>query len=289
MKGRPAILTDLDNTVYNWVDFYAPCFRAMVHTLSGKTRIAESEIVSQFRKVFSLFGSVEYPFSIQHLDLCQNLPKDKIRELVYLGQLAFGRTRRKRLQPYPGVRETLKWANNQKILVLGVTNAPLYLAWRRIERLGLSGFFAGIVAGEDFPLPEGDIFAAEYRSKSNAVQRKLRWSLRSIKKKPDPAMYQDVLTAFQLSPSETWVVGDSLAKDVAPALAIGAKGVWARYGNVWEAHNFQTLLSITHWSEAQIVNTYSHHEVVPTAVIDSFAQLQNVVQPEQLSLLSDIS
>ena len=31
MKIEVAILTDLDNTIYNWVDFYAPCFRAMLY------------------------------------------------------------------------------------------------------------------------------------------------------------------------------------------------------------------------------------------------------------------
>src|SRR5271165_4781048 len=99
---KTVLLTDLDNTIYNWVDFYAPCFRAMVHTVSDHTSLDEKVVVQQFRDVFEKFGSLEYPFSIQKLAVCSEMPPPEIKKLVNAGTVAFGRTRRRRLKPYPG-------------------------------------------------------------------------------------------------------------------------------------------------------------------------------------------
>src|SRR5205807_8049772 len=188
-----SILTDLDNTIYNWIDFYAPCFRAMVHVIARHTATEEQHVTQQFKDVFAKFKSVEYPFSIQHFELCSGLNPERVKQLVYLGQMAFGRARRNHLKIYPGVVHTLAWAMRNHIPVVGVTNAPLYLAWRRLVRLGLSRFFVGIVAGEDFPVPEDDIYAADYKSTVIATQTEVRWHVLALRKKPDPAMYEDVL------------------------------------------------------------------------------------------------
>jgi FMN phosphatase YigB (HAD superfamily) len=285
MTPRAAILTDLDNTIYNWVDFYAPCFRAMVHVLARKTKIAESDITHQFRNVFSRFGSVEYPFSIQRLDLCHGRSDSEIRELVYLGQLAFGQARRKHLKPYAGVHDTLAWARRNNITVVAVSNAPLYLAWQRLFRLKLQGVFDGIAAAEGFSIPTDDIYASEYQSKRPLITGKLALYLPPDRLKPNPQMYTDVLAALDVRADETWIVGDSLAKDVAPALAIGANGIWARYGTEFEKRNFDTILEITHWSKGQITEVYNEQQVTPMAVIGTFSDLQDIVRTAQMRLL----
>src|ERR1035438_9588211 len=99
---RPAklLVVDLDNTVYDWTSFHAPSFRAMVHAISGHTDLPESEIIEQFKEVFHLHESVEYPFAVQKLRLCHYLSRDEVDTLVHASQVAFGRTRRRRLRPY---------------------------------------------------------------------------------------------------------------------------------------------------------------------------------------------
>jgi len=285
MKHSAAIITDLDNTIYNWIDFYAPSFRAMVHVLAKQTNVSESRITQEFRDVFFRFGSTEYPFAIQNLNLCSTLTSERVRRLVYLGQMAFGRSRRKHLRAYPGVLETLQWALKNRIAVVAVTNAPLYLAWRRIERLGLGRFFTGIVAGEDFPIPGDDVYAREYQRKLESRPKNLELYLHSSKRKPDPAIYNEIFTIINVPKERIWVIGDSVPKDVIPAVAVGAKGVWARYGTIYREDNYKTILSITHWSEEQITTTYSRPSAEPMAVVDSFSDLQLLVETDQLSLL----
>ncbi len=44
--------------------------------------------------------------------------------------------------------------------------------------------------------------------------------------KPDPAIYQAALSRLQADPRESAMVGDSLAKDCAPARGLGLKAIW---------------------------------------------------------------
>ena len=61
-------------------------------------------------------------------------------------------------------------------------------------------------------------------------------------------MYELAFSQLEVSPRDAIVVGDSVQKDLAPAMAMGATGVWARYGTEFERRNFDTLLSLTMWS-----------------------------------------
>jgi FMN phosphatase YigB (HAD superfamily) len=96
-------------------------------------------------------------------------------------------------------------------------------------------------------------------------------------------MYRTVMQALELDAPRTWIIGDSLAKDIGPALAVGAVGIWARYGATYDARNFQTLLAITHWSEEKIRAVYEE-EVVPTFVVDSFSELMRIIPGRQRTL-----
>jgi len=98
-------------------------------------------------------------------------------------------------------------------------------------------------------------------------------------------MYSQVIADLQLQPHQVWVIGDSLHKDVRPALEIGARGVWAKYGLSFDRDNFQTLLAITHWTQQRIEDTYSENAVRPDAVVETFAELRKLIPAEQGSLL----
>jgi FMN phosphatase YigB (HAD superfamily) len=256
----------------------------MVHTLAWATRVPEGEINKQFREVFSRYRSVEYQWSIQQLPLCDNLSSDEIRRLVYIGRRAFDLTRKKHLKPYPGVEETLEWAFRSGIVVIAVSNAPLYLAWRRIQRLGLQAWFSGIAASEGFAPPENDMYAQDYKSKRPLMVNKVELAITREHLKPSPRMYLDVLERLHIDPRDTWVVGDSLSKDVRPAMEIGANGVWASYGTVYREENLATLLDITHWSSAQIEDTYAGVAVTPTATIGAFQELMDLIPKPQMTL-----
>lgn len=283
----PVILTDLDNTLYNWVDFFAPSFRGMLHALSRRMNVSEEVLAQDFKNVYKRFGSLEFSFSIQELDHCKGLREEEVQKLVDLGRHVFKMVRDKNLRPYYGVKETLEWCNKNGIKVVGVTNSPLFHAKMRLKQLHFDNLFYGLAAWE------GNIF--EDNKYTNTVSKRLNekgyrtklkreWAFPSSQIKPNPIPYLQVINDLKISHKNTYVIGDSIAKDLKPADDIGAITIWAKYGLNFLKENFDTLLMITHWDKQQIENTYEHKQIVPTHIIDSFSQIKEIIPKPQLNL-----
>ena len=145
---QTVLLTDIDNTLYDWPSFFAPSFRAMINVLSRELAIAEETLYDECRKVFAQYQSLEYPFYIQELESVKTADIERRRHLIKSGRGAFNSVKKKWLQPYPGVVDTLKWLNYQGVLVVAVSNAPVYLSQQRLWELKLDTWLDGLVGWE---------------------------------------------------------------------------------------------------------------------------------------------
>lgn len=273
--NQSLIITDLDNTLYNFVDFFAPSFRSMVHALSYKTGIDENSLISQFKDVYARHDTIEYRDAVEELALCRGKSKDKITELVYLARLAFDRTHRKTLKPYSKVRETLFWANESCIPVVGITNAPMRVALYRLGQLELAEYFVGVAAYEGTE----DIELGSIRSRI-----KKRWHLKKTELKPSPLGYCRIFDDENLNSEKRYVIGDSLEKDLAPAMSIGAIGIWAKYGAKFDKKNLETLLRITPWGQEKINQAYHVSDTSPDFIIQNFEDITAIVPQNQLTI-----
>jgi len=285
--SQPIIITDLDNTVYNWVDYFAPSFRAMVHAIARQTKIGEEDILADFKNVYEKHGSLEYSFSVQELDLVKHMNPEDVRELIRIAKAAFSVTRQKHLAPYPGVKETLVWARKNGVRVIGVTNAPIFQARQRLRRLNIDIFFYGLAGWEGHQIRE-DEWTEDIRKQVEdggyAARIEKLWPLKHDDLKPNPVGYLMIIDTLKVSHKNTYVIGDSLAKDVAPAIDIGAVGIWAKYGLDFDKKNFDTLLKITHWDSNKVASVYNERLTNPNHTVSSFAELSSIVKPDQMSL-----
>lgn len=285
----PVLLLDIDNTLYDWPAFFAPSFRAMLHVISRNLGIPEETLYSECKDVFSRMRSLEYAFLIQELPSVRDLDTDRVRRLIELGRGAFKRVQKVRLQPYPGVSETLQWFDQQQVPVVGVTNSPMYRAQQRLSELHLDTLFSGLVAWEGFegnaadPRTEGFVTRGRERQRSRIQRRVL---VPEADCKPNPRHYAIALESFSSDPKVAWAVGDSLAKDLAPAADLGIHTVWARYGSGYDPDdkNMATLLRITHWNDQRIETTYTSTDFRPEHTIDRFSQLRDIVPVELVTL-----
>ncbi|MCL4299776.1 MAG: HAD family hydrolase [Anaerolineae bacterium] len=282
------ILTDLDNTIYNWVDYFAPSFRGMVHALSKRTGIAEDNIIANFKRVYGQEETLEYAFSVQKLEMCRGKSEDEIKELVRVAKGAFSRVRGKNLKPYPNVKETLVAFKKENIPIIGVTNAPIFQAERRLRQLRLDGLFYGLVGWQGRDVPEDYPWTKEIKQRAEQGKYPTRitekWSLTPDKLKPNSFGYLKVIEKLGVDIEQVYCVGDSLHKDIKPALELGAIGIWARYGQSYKPENFETLLAITYWSQERISAVYEEKVVTPTFIIDDFSELRDIVRGPQLYL-----
>ena len=55
LPGITTLITDADNTIYNWVQYIVPCLEAMVDYLQRKTGFTPDQISESFKKVFEKY------------------------------------------------------------------------------------------------------------------------------------------------------------------------------------------------------------------------------------------
>ena len=101
------------------------------------------------------------------------------------------------IEPYPGAVETLRAFRERGIRMALLTNGEAANQRRNIERHGLAAHFDCIVIEGEFGVG-----------------------------KPDERVFQHALAVTSSTPEATWMIGDSLESDIAPAVSMGLHGVW---------------------------------------------------------------
>ena len=229
-----AVVTDLDNTLYPWVDYIVPSLEAMVASLTATTGLPRVRIVQALKAVYSKYESNEYPFAIQESGIFEPYEADfdSFNALVLRpARDAFVAAREKYLKPYPGVREALDALRARGLKVIGLTDAPRNAAELRLKHLRLDGHFDALYTLPGYPLPEH--VDPEIRRKEEAGHYRSRtpvFELPHGAEKPSADGLARVLKDFRLAGAEVVYVGDNVKKDMPVAEACGALGVWAEYG-----------------------------------------------------------
>lgn len=61
------LITDLDNTLYDWVSFYSQSFSAMAEELSKEINVPLDILLSEYKVIHQRFGNSEKPFATLEL------------------------------------------------------------------------------------------------------------------------------------------------------------------------------------------------------------------------------
>jgi len=244
-----AVVTDLDNTLYAWVDYIVPSLEAMVASLVATTGLPRVRIVQSLKAVYSKYESNEYPFAIQESEIFRPYEADfdSFNALVVdPARRAFQAARERTLRPYHGVRESLEEIRARGLVLVGLSDAPRNAAELRLKWLKLDGHFDALYTLPGYPVPENvdpEIkrrqAAGHYRSRAQVVE------LPPDAEKPSPKGLRRILDDLGLSGAEVLYVGDSVKKDMPVARACGALGVWAEYGTYVSAEYRERLAVIS--------------------------------------------
>jgi FMN phosphatase YigB (HAD superfamily) len=281
------VITDLDNTIYNWVDFYVPSFNAMVGELARLTKIDEESLKQSFKRVHQKHRTSEYAFSIEELDILahlnRNLTTGEILAKYASAVQAFRRVRSMTLRLYEGVEETFEQIRSNGRRIVGHTDAMMFYAISRIKQLNIEHLFDGIVAPRDHGLPEG-VRPEDVRSSSDSSKYEttipVKDELEPNAVKPDAKVLNKILSDFGVLPFEALYVGDSLNKDIYMAQLCGVHDVYAQYGRNFNPNHYRELVQITHWSEDDVAREFNLKKlnVVPSFSLSSFSDLLRVIQ-----------
>lgn len=285
------VVTDMDNTLYSWIDYIVPAVEAMVDAVQLATGFPRIKVVQSLKAVYGKYESNEYPFALQESSLFAEFPEfgsfDKL--IIEPARMAFSEARRKYLRPYKGVADTLAALKEERVVVVALTDAPRNPAEQRVKRMGLDAWLAALytMPGFNFPAgPDGTALVApdilqkqekgEYRAACPAIELPREWE------KPNPAGLKKILTTYGLQPFEVLVVGDSLKKDIAIAQELGCHDAWAEYGT-YVSLEYRERLDII--SSPAITRRHANHvfeqgaqQLSPTHTLSNFGQVLGLVE-----------
>jgi FMN phosphatase YigB (HAD superfamily) len=281
MFPQKLLVTDLDNTLYDWVTFFARSFGDMIAKLVEMTGIDRGILIAEFKEVHQRYGNSEQPFSLLELpSLRQHFGTTTPSELLKLvdpALHAFNRTRKASLRLYPTVRETLEELTDRGVIVVGHTEATPINSYWRLQKLEIAHLFRHLYA------LEGQVGLHPNPSRADPARPPAGF-VRLVPKserKPNPNLLIDICTREGVSIANTVYVGDSLTRDISMAKTAGVTAAWAKYGTAYDQSLWGLLVSITHWTyedvrrEGELKRNFAN--VKPDLVIDEFGQVKTAV------------
>jgi len=196
--GIKAIIFDMDNTLFDFVEAKLAACKAVAEALGGDAE----ELLRYFARDPTRFEG--------HANIAEYMAEKGIFEEARYSEICslYERVKLESVSPYPGIREALSSLKGMGFRLGVATNSTPANAVARLRRTGLIGYFDAVVAAE---------------SKDEM--------------KPKPDVVERALDALGASPGEAIMVGDSLSRDIAAGISLGMLTAYAQYGdrNISEA------------------------------------------------------
>ena len=294
-KENKLLVSDIDNTLFNWVQYYSKSFSAMLDKLSVLTEISAQELAQQCSCVFKKYGSIEYPFVLQELAVVQARYggdfNQILKEIIEPCRKAFMDIAIHYLVPYEEVISCLNDLKKQDVKIVALTDSPTYLALWKLNKLGILNFFDGVYGLENPKLPiyRGKPWVSEkillrYLDKNTfAYEGRVR-ELSEEYEKPTTKGLQTVLMDFDIDyrdlkeKSVVWL-GDNLCKDIPMGNKLSIKTVWARYGIKFSQDDYQRINTLSEPERVAKNMSPSHgslksSQIHTKNIIDNFSQIK---------------
>ncbi|MGL9706818.1 HAD family hydrolase [Escherichia coli] len=275
------LITDLDNTLYDWVSFYSQSFSAMAEELSKEINVPLDILLSEYKVIHQRFGNSEKPFATLELPSVISYfgANDKILLQKKLTRVfsAFSSKRNHTLKLYPTVRDTLNILRERGVKIVGHTESLEYNSLYRHYKLDVIDFFDHLYTIED----NHNLHPNPKNAKVISVKDDFIIRLSSAESKPNPKLLEHICLTENVDIKDAVYVGDSITKDISMAKSIGMKAVWARYGRQFAPELWEILVKITHWTdkdverEEQLKESFSR--VKPDYSINSFAEILDLM------------
>lgn len=215
---KKLLITDLDDTLYDWIGFFIPSFYAMVDEIVHITGIEKELLLQEFKEKHQYYGSVEYPFVTLKLPSIlkkyKGLNENDIKSALSEAFQRLNSVQKQKLHLYNGVNETLKELHKRGITIIGYTESSQENGYYRLKRLGISEYFKHVYT-----------YKSKFESK-RVVDKKI---MTLTTKKPDKDVLLGICERENCKPDEVIYIGDSITKDIYMAKLAGVTSVWVNY------------------------------------------------------------
>ena len=273
------IITDLDNTLYDWFKFWYASFGEMLRVLVEESGISAEEMKPEIRALHHKYGTSEYSALIQELPCLQKkFPGEDLPKRFGNAIEAYRRARKATLELYPTVLETLCELKSRRVKIIGYTDSRAYQSAYRVRRLGLDGVLDYLYSPPDHKLPPHTTPESMRTRPPEEYKFKVTQHRHTPEgeSKPNPHLLLTIIAGVGATPERTVYVGDSLMKDITMAQQAGIFDVYAEYGVVEDKAAYTLLQEVSHWPQTAVdrEKVLTTAQVSPTYVLHgNFAEL----------------
>jgi FMN phosphatase YigB (HAD superfamily) len=236
------LITDLDNTLYDWVDHWHQAFAPVFEAARLEHGIEPERFFTEIRAVFKQHGTDEYAFFWEEMPCLREAAGGQAVLSAFDDLIALHRDRRHSgLKPYSGVIKTLETLQAKGTMIIGYTESMACYALPRLRLTGLDRFLTRLYARRSHAVPGGlDAVHVKAYGFEHCHQPAVPSVLTPHDRlKPDPAILRDIVE-WTGQPAERIVyLGDNLHKDIEMARAAGILDIHAAYGAVSLDNRFQ--------------------------------------------------
>jgi FMN phosphatase YigB (HAD superfamily) len=230
--GGRLLITDVDNTLFDFGTYFEAGLAALVGFLCDRLKTGREQVTGRLREIYRLHGSIEYPFAVEDLSIDVGMGAAERDEFVRSALAIFWRAAEDELKPYETVRETLSHLAHDGVVIVAYTDAPVHEAVRRLRRMRLDRYLSGIVAQQWFarrPARSQVVYLRELPGWHRARRLAPVWVIPPDERKPSSITYQRIAGRFGTGAAT--VIGDSVSRDLVPAVDVGFTAVLADYGH----------------------------------------------------------
>lgn len=272
------IVTDMDNTLFDWVHMWYTAFSALLDQLVKSSGIPQSVLESEIQSVFQKHGTTEYSFLIEEIpSLVSKHPGEDLNTIYVDAIDAYRSARRSTLMLYPGVLETMHQLKLIGCKIVAFTESMEFYSMIRIKKLGLDGLLNYVYSPPDHFTPRNikRYYDDDYYKLASTSHR----FLEEGEKKPNPKLLLDIINDQDINGQreQTIYIGDSLMKDITMAQDAGVIDVYAKYGVAQNTEAYELLRRVTHWTQEDVDREkmiLRNRAVKPTYVLEkSFGQI----------------
>lgn len=252
---KSLLVTDLDNTLWDWFQAWHTSFSAMLERLAALSGIPQRELEAQIRRVHQLRGTSEYSNLLREVPGLVDAAAPNDPFVVFDPALHILHSRRRSAtRLYPGVLESLLELKRRGVRIVAYTESIAYWTEWRVRHTGLDGVIDVLYSAPDHDLPHGISFedlrtlpASEYGLRETQHEHVERGLI-----KPNVKVLLEILADQNCSPEEAVYIGDSLMKDVAMAQGANVLDVHAAYGLVQSLPEYELLRRVSHWTDEDV-------------------------------------
>ena len=277
------VVTDLDDTIWDWLSMWHGSFNPFLERISKELNIEVAQLKNDFKQLHQKYGTTEASFIIEELKLLTAEQREKVYADVPNGKSIiheYYSNKKKGVKLYDGVLKTLTTIKGKGAMIVGFTESHSFYTKYRLKIVNLDGLIDCIYAPVDMGLPES--FKKYYpEGYWEPEKTDFRYLSRSVKK-PNAEILEIILKDFEAKKENTLYIGDKLDRDVYMAQQAGITSVYAQYGHKIVGAEYDLLREVTHWTqedvdrEIKFKNDFQGKTVTPDVVLpNSFQELED--------------